>query len=148
MAAVAENGVIGSNNDLPWQDMEDMEFFRKETMGHVVVMGRLTWDSLPNKPLDGRVNIVISSTLSFDTPGAYVARNFLEAMHLIWKHSGPHDKVFVIGGQTMYEQFLPYARRVLLTLIKGTYKGTTKFPPMFNKRYAKDTDPRSISDGE
>lgn len=133
IAAVAENGAIGLEGGLPWVDQEDIEFFRKETLGHVVVMGSKTWESLPQKPLDGRTNIVLSKKLSEFTEGAIVVRNFEEAMWAIWEHSGPHDKIFIIGGLEIYKMFLPYARRVLLTMIKGAPIADTYFPQLFTK---------------
>jgi Dihydrofolate reductase len=125
IVAVAENGVIGSDGDLPWNPIEeDMEFFREKTTGSTVIMGRKTFQSLPEsvRPLPERQNIVLTRS-GFEPEGAEVAGTLDEA----WSKAG-NEKVFVIGGASVYRQALPEAEKMLITEVKGEYGGDTFFP--------------------
>jgi len=126
IAAVARNGVIGNGNALPWRLAEDMDFFRRATNGHVVIMGRRTWQSLPPRfrPLPGRRNIVLSRDAGWRADGAERAASLAEALAL----AAGADEVFVIGGAQLYEQALPLARRLLLTEIEQDFEGDARFP--------------------
>ena len=126
LAAVARNGVIGGNNDLPWRLPEDMRFVRDTTMGHPVIMGRRTWESLPARvrPLPGRRNIVVSRDAGFVAPGAEVAGSLEAALALV--QDAP--RAFVLGGAQLYAQALPQADRLLLTEIDRDFDGDTRFP--------------------
>ena len=145
IAAVAENGVIGKNNAMPWSIKGNLAHFKKMTMGWPCIMGRKTWESLPQKPLPGRLNIVISKTMQ-DLPGwpegivtdctyilleadnpdrkAKVCKSIQEAIELC----ANYEKVFICGGESIYKQALPLANKIDLTLIKGQYDGDTFFP--------------------
>jgi len=129
VAAVAENGVIGRDNALPWRLRSDMRRFRARTWGKPVVMGRKTFQSL-SKPLPGRTNIVVSRDRNFSAPGAVVApdlRAALEAARGDALRRGT-DQIVVIGGAEIYAQTLPIADRLDLTLVKARAEGNTCFP--------------------
>jgi dihydrofolate reductase len=126
IAAVARNGVIGKDNRLLWHLPEDMRFFKDTTLGHPVVMGRKTWQSLPPRfrPLPGRRNLVITRDPVFDAPDAECAASLDAAL----KRLVSEATVFVIGGAELYAQALPRARRLLLTEIDKDFDGDARFP--------------------
>jgi dihydrofolate reductase len=126
IAALARNGVIGHGNRLLWHIPEDMRHFRQVTNGHPVIMGRRTWDSLPERfrPLPGRRNIVVSRDPRWSAPGAEAAAS-LEAALTPVRGS---ERVFVIGGAELYAAALPHADELLLTEIERDFDGDTCFP--------------------
>ena len=123
VAAVAENGVIGVNGKLPWHLPEDLQHFKRLTVGHPVIMGRRTWESI-GRPLPNRTNIVVSRRDDFQAAGANVAPS-LEAALALCTGAGP---VFVIGGGEVYRAALPYAAGLVLTRIHRDYEGDARFP--------------------
>ena len=123
VAAVARNGVIGASGRLPWHLPEDLKHFRKITLGHPVIMGRRTWESL-GKPLPGRENIVVSRRAGFAPPGASVATSLAGAIALC----AGEPVAFVIGGAELYGAALPLADGLVLTEIDRDYAGDTVFP--------------------
>ena len=126
VAAVARNGVIGRASGLPWRIPEDMRRFRELTIGHPVVMGRKTWDSLPDRfrPLPGRRNVVVTRNAAWLGEGAERADSLEEALRLV----GDAERVFVIGGGQLYGAALPLADELLLTEIDLAVEGDTFFP--------------------
>mgnify|MGYP000579599113 CR=1 FL=1 len=126
IAAVARNGVIGKDNQLLWHLPGDMRHFRETTRGKPVIMGRKTWESLPDafRPLPGRLNIVVSRNPGFEAPGASVVASLPEALAA----AGDAEIAFVIGGAELYRQALPLADRLLLTEIDQAYEGDAFFP--------------------
>jgi dihydrofolate reductase len=132
VAAVAENGVIGANGKLPWHLPEDLRHFKRVTLGHPVIMGRKTWDSI-GRPLPNRLNIVVSRRTDFWAAGASVAASMADA--LASAGSGP---VFVIGGTEVFRASLPHATGLILTRIHRDYEGDTYFPE-FNAADWKET---------
>jgi dihydrofolate reductase len=133
VAAVARGGVIGRDNAIPWRIPEDMARFRELTMGHPVVMGRRTWDSLPDRfrPLPGRRNVVVSRSPDWHADGAERAGSLHEALRLVDGAS----EVFVIGGAQLYAAALPLADELLLTEIDADIEGDTSFPPFDRTAY-------------
>jgi dihydrofolate reductase len=123
VVAVASNGAIGANGTLPWRLPEDLRHFKRVTMGHPVIMGRRTWESLP-KALPGRENIVVSRTPGFQAPGARVAGSLKEALALC----GDAPVASVIGGSSLFAESLPIAHGLHLTEIHKAYDGDTWFP--------------------
>lgn len=123
ISALDRNGLIGAGNALPWHLPADLAHFRQLTLGHAVIMGSRTWESLPKKPLPGRQNIVLSRSMSKDMAECDVARNLDEALNIA---DGEH--VFIIGGASVYEQALPLADRLYLTRIDAVFEGDTYFP--------------------
>lgn len=126
LAAVARGGVIGRDGTIPWHLPEDMARFRELTTGHAVVMGRRTWDSLPDRfrPLPGRRNIVVTRNPSWAADGAERAGSLEEALDLV----AGEERVFVIGGAELYEAALPLADELLLTELDLDVEGDTFFP--------------------
>jgi dihydrofolate reductase len=124
VVAVARNGVIGRDNRLPWRLPDDLAYFKRVTMGHPVVMGRRTWQSI-GRPLPGRRNIVVSRNRSLQAPGCTVVGSLEEA----WKAAGDAEEVSVIGGTTLFEETLPIADRIHLTEVEAEVEGDTFFPP-------------------
>jgi dihydrofolate reductase len=129
IAAVAENGVIGRDNGLPWRLKSDMVHFRAATMGKPVVMGRKTFLSI-GKPLPGRTTIVVSRDHAFSAPGIVVAAS-LEAALAVGRGDALRrgvDCVFVAGGGELYAQALPLAERLNITYVHRAVDGDAYFP--------------------
>lgn len=124
VAAVARNGVIGRNGALPWRLPDDLARFRRLTMGHTVLMGRRTFESI-GRPLDGRRNVVLSRDPAFRPTGVLVARSVEEAL----SSTADDGEVFVIGGSAVYRLFLARADRLLFTLVDAEPEGDVFFPP-------------------
>ncbi|MDA8110327.1 MAG: dihydrofolate reductase [Betaproteobacteria bacterium] len=123
IAAVASNGIIGAGGGLPWHLPEDLKRFKAMTLGHPVIMGRRTWESL-GKPLPGRKNIVVTRRAGYAAAGASVACSLAEALALC-----AHAQVaFVIGGGELYRAALPSADILALTEIHRDYEGDARFP--------------------
>lgn len=120
IAAVAENGCIGKSGKIPWHFSEDFKHFKKSTVGHTVVMGRKTFESIGNTPLPGRKNVVLSSTL-LAHKGLVVVRNFEDVL----KFNGD---VYICGGSRLYKEFLPIADEMIITHVLGEYEGDAFFP--------------------
>ena len=123
VAAVAANGIIGRDGKLPWHLPEDLKHFKRVTMGHPVIMGRKTWESLKG-PLPGRENIVISRQAGYQAPGAAVASSLDAALALCAGVS----VVCVIGGEKIFEESLPLAAGLIMTEIKQDFAGDARFP--------------------
>lgn len=126
IAAVARNGVIGKENQLLWHLPEDMRHFRATTRGKPVIMGRKTWESLPEpfRPLPGRHNIVVSRNPAYQPAGATLASTLNDAI----LKAGYAEEVFVIGGAELYRQAMPIADRLYLTEIDQDFDGDAFFP--------------------
>jgi dihydrofolate reductase len=123
VAAVAANGVIGAGGKLPWQLPEDLKHFKALTLGHPVLMGRKTWESL-GRPLPGRENIVVTRTAGYDAPGTHVAASLDAALAFC----AGEAVAFVIGGCELYAAALPQAHGLVLTEIHRDYEGDVRFP--------------------
>jgi dihydrofolate reductase len=125
IAAVARNGVIGKDNCLPWHLPADLKHFKALTTGHTVIMGRKTWESLPEKfrPLPGRQNIVVTRNAAYRAKGAVVVASLPAAVT-----AAQGEEAFVIGGAEMYAAALPLADRLQLTEIDAAFDGDTLFP--------------------
>lgn len=128
IAAVAANGVIGRNNDLPWHLPDDMKFFMETTKGHYVVLGRKNYESLPPKykPLPNRTNIIVTRQKNFDAPGCLVVHTIDEAIALA--RDNGEQEAMIIGGAEIYKLALPSADRLYLTEIKAKVDGDVRFP--------------------
>ncbi|MFZ5999082.1 MAG: dihydrofolate reductase [Bacteroidota bacterium] len=135
IAAVAQNGVIGKNNDLPWKLPDDMKYFMNTTQGHHVIMGRKNYDSLPPKfkPLANRTNWVVTRQSNFEAPGCHVVPSLSYAVEQIKKEKP--DELFVIGGAEIYKLALPMAHRLYLTEIKAQIDGDVFFPSFDRKEW-------------
>ncbi len=129
IVAVSQNGVIGKNGDLPWRLAEDLKWFKKITMGHVVLMGRKTWDSLPF-PLPGRKNWVISRSLE-KKEGMQVFRSIEKAE----ENLQPEEQIFVIGGGEIYAQTLSKCREIYVTEVLQSIEDGDAFFPSFENDF-------------
>lgn len=130
IAALGERTrAIGKNNDLLWHIPEDAKHFKDITMGHPVIMGRRTWESIPEKyrPLPGRTNIVVSRDDAYQAAGGIVVTTLDEALAKASEAPGA-DEIFIVGGGQIYREALPRADRLYLTLIDDDAEGDTFFP--------------------
>jgi dihydrofolate reductase len=132
IAAVASNGAIGKDNHLLWQLPEDMQRFKALTLGHVVLMGRKTWESLPVKfrPLPGRRNIVVSRNSAYQALGATVVLNLNDAIS-----AAANESIFVIGGAEIYKQALLLSDRLELTEVDDDPAGDAFFPALDHQHW-------------
>ncbi len=132
IASVARNGSIGHDNKLVWHEPEDQRWFKRQTLGCPVIMGRKTWQSLPARfrPLPGRCNIVLSRQPDCEANGAQLASNLDQALALARAAAGRDGAahIFVIGGSELYAQALPLADQLLLTEIDADLPGDACFP--------------------
>ncbi|MCF6280613.1 MAG: dihydrofolate reductase [Candidatus Polarisedimenticolaceae bacterium] len=125
IAAVAENGVIGKDNRLPWRLPADLQHFKRLTMGKPIVMGRLTWESLPGL-LPQRRHIVVTRNQSYRAEGAVVVHSLQAAL----EEAGSVDEIMIVGGGRFYAEALPLAQRIYLTRIQQTFDGDAYFPEL------------------
>jgi len=123
IVAVAENGVIGSGGDLPWRLPKDLKAFKRRTIGHTIIMGRKTYDSIGH-PLPKRRSIVLTRQENFAIEGVDIARGLEEALEMV----AGEEEAFVIGGGEIYRQALPLADRLYLTQVHAEIEGDTTFP--------------------
>jgi len=130
--ARAKNGVIGRAGDLPWRLRADMLRFRALTLGKPVIMGRRTWDSLPRRPLPGRLNLVLTRDVTFEAAGAVVCHDFTEALAIAREQAAEDgkDEVLVIGGSGLFALALPRARRIYLTEVDAEPEGDVSMPAL------------------
>jgi dihydrofolate reductase len=125
IVAVSKNGVIGREGALPWRLPSDLKWFKKHTMGKPVIMGRKTWDSLPRKPLPGRLNVVLTRNEDFRCDGCEKVSSVAEALKRAGVAEG--DEVFIIGGGDIYRQFIERAKRIYTTEVDMNVSGDARF---------------------
>jgi dihydrofolate reductase len=123
IVAMARNRVIGVDNTLPWHLPEDLKHFKALTMGHHIIMGRKTYDSI-GRPLPGRTTVIVTRDPGYTMAGCLVAHSLDEAVRL----SEGDDEAFFVGGSSLYEQALPLADRLYITEIQADYLGDAHFP--------------------
>jgi dihydrofolate reductase len=146
VAAVARGGVIGRDGTLPWHLPEDMAHFREVTVGHPVLMGRKTWESLPDRfrPLPGRRNVVVTRNPSWAAAGAERAGSLEAALSLV----AGAERVAVIGGAELFAAALPLADELLVTEIDLDVEGDTFFPPLDPAQFTQAVrEPHVAADG-
>jgi dihydrofolate reductase len=127
--AVAENLVIGGDNDLPWYLPEDLKHFKEITLGKTVIMGRKTYESIVkrlNKPLPGRKNVVITRQDDYSVPSTVLVFQSLESA---FKALSSQD-LYIIGGAEIFKQALSLAQKLYITHVKGNYEGDAFFPAL------------------
>jgi len=122
---MARNRVIGRDGTLPWRLSADLQRFKALTMGHHIIMGRHTWESI-GRPLPGRSSVVVTRNRAYVAAGAAVVRSLAEALALARGDS----EAFVIGGGELYRAALPLADRIYLTELNADYAGDAFFPPL------------------
>lgn len=125
IVAVAKNNAIGKDNDLIWYISDDLKRFKKLTTGHAILMGRKTYESLPNGALPNRENIVISSNKNLKLPKCTMMYSIEEAID---RYASSEEEVFVIGGGSIYEKLLPYAQKLYLTKVHASFEADVFFP--------------------
>ncbi len=123
IAALGRNLAIGRDGEMPWHLPEDLRHFKETTMGHPLIMGRLTFDAI-GRPLPGRRTIVVTRSLAWHHAEVESAHSFPEALAL----AGPADEVFVVGGGQIYREAMPYATRMVLTEVDAAPAADTFFP--------------------
>jgi dihydrofolate reductase len=128
VVAMDKKRVIGADGGLPWRLPDDMKHFRQVTMGKPVLMGRITYESIPDRfrPLSGRTNIVLTRQSGYSAPGCVIVHSLNEALAA----AAGQPELMVIGGAQLYEQLLPQAERIYLTLVDGEYTGDVYFPQL------------------
>jgi dihydrofolate reductase len=129
IAAVARNGVIGKDNDLPWRFPVDLKYFKQKTLGHPIIMGRKNWESFRGRPLKDRPNLVVSRSLEQSAlpDGVRVFRDLGEAIATA-RGMGAEQPPYIIGGADIYAQALPLVTRMYLTDIPLDAEGDVRFP--------------------
>ena len=131
IVAHAQNQVIGRDGDLPWRIPSDLKFFKRTTLGKPVLMGRVTWESLPF-PLPGRPNLVLSRNSAYTAKGAEVFTSLEEMVGRGFELAGElgADEVMIIGGARLYEIMMPHCRRIYVTEVQAEVEGDAYFPKL------------------
>ncbi|HEX9060144.1 MAG TPA: dihydrofolate reductase [Clostridia bacterium] len=142
IAAVGRDMVMGCANRLPWKLPNDLQYFKRTTMGHPVIMGRKTFESI-GKPLSGRLNVVVSSKKHFFSKGLVTVDSLESAMYLV-----RDDEAFVIGGASVYSSAIGYAKRLYITYIDNDFKGDSYFPYIDPDVWEKTMETRGEKDKE
>lgn len=150
IAAVAANRTIGvvrdGRADVPWHLPEDLRRFKRRTLGHTVVMGRATWESIGSRPLPGRTNLVLTGNREYEAPGAQTVAT-LDAAFEIGRERGD-DELFVVGGAVVYAAALAVVDRLDLTLIEREYPGDAFFPEIDWSAWRRIENDRREAEGE
>ena len=130
IAAVSENNVLGKNNKLIWHIPNDLKRFKKLTLGHSVIMGRKTFESIA-KPLPQRKNIILTRNKNYKAKGAVIAHNVKEALNFCENDNQP----FIIGGGEIYKLFMSISNKIELTRIHKPYDGDAFFPEILEEKW-------------
>lgn len=125
IAALSENNVIGRDNDLPWHISSDLKRVKQLTIGHVLIMGRKTYESI-GKPLPNRITIIITRDKEYTVDGAIVVYSLDEAL-TVGKEKDS-EEIFIFGGGQVFKEAMPYVTRLYLTLVHTTIEGDAYFP--------------------
>lgn len=125
IVATAENNAIGKDNDLIWYISDDLKRFKRLTTGHTILMGRKTYESLPNGALPKRENIVITRDRDLQLPKCTMVYSIDEAIE---KYGKSDEEIFIIGGGSIYEKLLPYAQKIYLTKVHSSFDADVFFP--------------------
>lgn len=138
IVARGRNNIIGSDGDLPWRLSSDLKLFKAITKGKPVIMGRKTWESLPRKPLPGRLNIVVTRQAGYTAEGAQVVGDMGDAFDaaFIQANTDRVDEVFVIGGAQIYAAAMTVADRLYLTEVDAAPVGDAAFPEFSEKDWS------------
>ena len=140
IAAVARNGVIGAGGRMPWHLPDELAHFKATTMGHTLLMGRRTFESI-GRALPGRRSVVVTRDVAWQHAGVETAHSFAEAIAL----AGPGDEVFVAGGAQVYAEAIPYAHAMVLTEVDAEPEGDTWFPQWDRSQWSEES--RESHDG-
>jgi len=129
ITAFDNNYLIGKGNELPWSLPNDLKYFKQRTEGHIVVMGRTTFESI-GKPLPNRTNIILTRDPMYQVEGCYTYNSIEAIMYEYQNYAEPDEEIFVIGGREVYKQFLPYADKLYITEIDHEFEGDVYFPEL------------------
>jgi dihydrofolate reductase len=140
IVAMAKNRAIGNKGKIPWHLPADLARFKKLTLGHAVVVGRKTYESI-GRPLPGRRNIVVTREQDYIAPGCEVAESLDSAFRL-----AGDGEVFVIGGAEIYRQALPVAKRIYLTLVDGEFPADSYFPEIDGRDWRETENTPGVED--
>jgi dihydrofolate reductase len=124
LVAMDKNQLIGKDNDLPWRLPADLAYFKRVTMGHPIIMGRKTYDSI-GRPLPGRENIIVTRDTSYEAEGCKVIHSIEEIVKM---NEQTDQELFVIGGAEIFKEILPHSDRLYITEINEVFDGDTYFP--------------------
>lgn len=138
--AMDQNRIIGLNNDLPWRLPADLAYVKKTTMGHTILMGRKTYESI-GRPLPGRRNVIFTRNTDFSAAGCEVVHTLEEALE---KYA--MERLFVIGGAEIYRLFLPVVDRMYITEIHHEFVGDTYFPEVDHSEWKEVSRERGVRD--
>ncbi len=138
--AMGRNREIGLNNALPWHLPGDLKFFKRMTMGHPIVMGRRTYESI-GRPLPGRTNVIVTRQTDLMVEGFQVMHSAEEVMEAF-----PQEEVYVIGGTELFKSFLPYADKLVVTFIDDDFEADTYFPELPQGQWQLDWTEPGVKD--
>ena len=142
IVAIAQNGVIGKDNDLIWHLPDDLKHFKNLTKGHTIIMGRKTWESIGSKPLPKRRHIVITRNSEYVASGAEVVTSVETAIALIENDEQP----FIVGGAEIYKLAMPHVQRLELTYVHHEFDGDTFFPEFDKNEWETTSETRHEAD--
>ena len=143
IAAAANNNVIGNNNKLIWHIPKDLIRFKELTLNHAVIMGRKTFESLPN-PLPNRLNIVVTRNINYNNNGIVVCKSIEEAL----THCKNDSQPFIIGGGEIYKQTISIVDKIELTRVYKDYEGDTYFPEIPEEKFELVKEETNESNGD
>ncbi|PCJ32256.1 MAG: type 3 dihydrofolate reductase [Gammaproteobacteria bacterium] len=141
IVATDEQGLIGKENDLPWKLSADLEYFRHTTMGKPIIMGRNTHESI-GRALPGRTNIIVTSDKDYQVEGCVVVHSIEQAL----QQCNEVEEVIIMGGASLYTQFLPKADKLYLTLVHAQLEGDTWFPEWDEKQWTQLSRENHLAD--
>ncbi|WP_453995627.1 dihydrofolate reductase [Bacillus nitroreducens] len=142
LVAMDKNRLIGKDNDLPWRLPADLAYFKRVTMGHPIIMGRKTYDSI-GRPLPGRENIIVTRDTSYKMEGCKVIHSIDEILKLNEEHD---QELFVIGGAEIFKEILPYSDRLYITEIDEEFEGDTYFPAFDKSEWKVISEEKGVKD--
>lgn len=148
IVAMAENGVIGRHNQLPWHLPEDLAYFKRTTLGKPIIMGRKTYESI-GRPLPGRANLVVTRQPHWQAEGVTVCNSLAQALEQARAEAtrSGAPELMVIGGGELYRQALPLAQRLYLTRVHAPVEGDAWFPELDDNQWRKESEQRHVASG-
>jgi dihydrofolate reductase len=141
IVATDQQGLIGRDNDLPWKLSADLQYFKKVTMGKPIIMGRNTYESI-GRPLPGRKNIIVTKDQKYTAEGCFLVHSIKEAL----MECKDVNEAIVMGGASLYKQFLPKADKLYLTLVHANLKGDTWFPEWYSDEWTEISHEDHLAD--
>lgn len=141
IVAMDRNRLIGKQNQLPWRLPRDLQYVKKTTMGHPIVLGRKNYESI-GKPLPGRTNIVLTKNRLYQAEGCYIAHSLED----VFQMCRGEKEVFVFGGAEIYRLFFPYVKRLYITRILHSFEGDIFFPEYDEKEWVEISAQKGVKD--